>query len=76
MKFGRRVKTAFLLTKIVPSTSQSRMPDYARAQLAHVCTAKFRDVVEALEPGVHQFVPVEVVRRNGKHVADMFWFVV
>ena len=76
MLFGRRVKTEFLPTRIRPTTNQSRMPDFARAQLAHVCTAKFRDVVESLEPGVHQFVPVEVVRKNGDHVADMFWFVV
>lgn len=76
MLFGRRVKTEFLPTRIQPTTNQSRMPDFARAQLAHVCTAKFRDVVESLEPGLHQFVPVEVVRKNGDHVADMFWFVV
>jgi hypothetical protein len=76
MLFGRRVKTEFLPTRIRPTTNQSRMPDLARAQLAYVCTAKFRDVVEALEPSVHQFVPVEVVRKNGDHVADMFWFVV
>ncbi|NJM81901.1 MAG: hypothetical protein HC844_04820 [Tabrizicola sp.] len=75
MRFGRRVKTEFLPTRIRPTTNQSRMPDFAIAQLAQVCSAKFRDVVEALEPGVHQFVPVEVVRKNGDHVADMFWFV-
>lgn len=75
MRFGRRVKTEFLPTRIRPTTNQSRMPDFAIAQRAQVCSAKFRDVVEALEPGVHQFVPVEVIRKNGDHVADMFWFV-
>lgn len=75
MRFGRRVKTEFLPTRIRPSTNQSRMPDFAIAKLAQICLAKFRDVVETLEPGVHQFVPVQVVRKNGDHIADMFWFV-
>ncbi|WP_333816258.1 imm11 family protein [Tabrizicola sp.] len=75
MRFGRRVKTEFLPTRIRPLTNQSRMPDFAIVRLAQICSAKFRDVVEALEPGVHQFVPVEVVRKNGDHLADMFWFV-
>lgn len=75
MRFGRRVKTEFLPTRIRPTTNQSRMPDFAIVQLAQICSAKFRDVVEALEPGVHQFVPVEVVRKNGDHIAHMFWFV-
>jgi len=75
MRFGRRVKTEFLPTRIRPTTNQNRMPDFAIVRLAQICSAKFRDVVEILEPGVHQFVPVEVVRKNGDHVADMFWFV-
>lgn len=75
MEFGRRVRTDFLPTKIRPTTAQSRMPDFGRAHSGHICSARFRDVVEALEPGVHQFVPVEVVRKNNDHVAGMFWFV-
>jgi hypothetical protein len=75
MRFGRRVKTEFLPKRIRPTTNQSRMPDFAIAKLAQICSAKFRHVVETLEPGVHQFVPVQVVRKNGDHIADMFWFV-
>jgi hypothetical protein len=75
MRFGRRVKTEFLPTRIRPTTNQKNMPDFSKAQLAQVCSAKFRDVVEAIEPNVHQFVPVQVVRKNGAYIADMFWFV-
>ena len=75
MCFGRRVKTEFLPTRIRPNTSQTRIPDLHVSWRGCVCSTKFRDIVEALEPGVHQFVPVEVVRKNGDHLADMFFFV-
>jgi len=35
---------------------------------------KMRDVIEALEPGVHQFQPVELIWKDGSHAADFFWF--
>lgn len=75
MRFGRRVQADFLPTRIRPTTNQKNMPDFARVQLAQICSAKFHELVEALEPNVHQFFPVEVVRKNGEHIASMFWFI-
>lgn len=38
-------------------------------------SAKFRDVVERFEPGIHQFIPVEVWRdRKGERIEEYFWF--
>lgn len=37
-------------------------------------SGRFRDVVEQLEPGVHQFIPVELVWKDGSHAASYFWF--
>ncbi|MCP4073957.1 MAG: hypothetical protein GY742_19855 [Hyphomicrobiales bacterium] len=34
-----------------------------------------RDVIEQLEPGLHQFQPVEIIwKKDGSHAADFFWF--
>ena len=35
-----------------------------------------RQVIERLEPGVHQFFPVEYVDSEGEHIENRFWFVV
>jgi hypothetical protein len=38
---------------------------------------RFRDLVEQFEPGVHQFLPVEIYKkRTGAPVATYYWFVV
>lgn len=34
----------------------------------------FRNVVEELEPGVHQFSPVELLWEDGSHAASFHWF--
>ena len=40
-----------------------------------MASAAFRDVVEAHDPGVHQFVPVRVENTKGERVEkDYFWF--
>jgi hypothetical protein len=38
---------------------------------------RFRDLVEQFEPGVHQFVPVDIYKeRAGAPVATYYWFIV
>lgn len=38
---------------------------------------RFRDMVDQFEPGVHQFVPVEIYKdRKGEPVATYYWFIV
>ncbi|RWO81344.1 MAG: hypothetical protein EOS18_11295 [Mesorhizobium sp.] len=37
-------------------------------------SGKFREVVEKLEPGLHQFVPVELLWKDGSHAASYFCF--
>jgi Immunity protein family (Imm11) len=37
-------------------------------------SAKMRDVIETLEPGIHQFQPVELNWKDGNHATDFFWF--
>ncbi len=38
---------------------------------------RFKDLVEQFEPGVHQFVPVDIYHaRKGDPVATYYWFIV
>jgi hypothetical protein len=38
-------------------------------------SVKLRDLIEELEPGVHQFQPIELIwKKDESHAADFFWF--
>lgn len=50
-------------------------PDFDKTPYWNV-SDRARQVIEQLEPGVHQFFPVEYVNRPGTHIGDRFWFVV
>lgn len=73
---GRRVKREGMPSK-VKWWDRRPVPDF---QILHsptmIVSQRFREVVESIEPGVHQFEPVEYVTKGGEHVADMFVFVI
>ena len=39
-------------------------------------SARARDLIEALEPGIHQFFPVQFVNRRGTFLEERYWLVV
>lgn len=42
-----------------------------------IVSPRFRDLVEQFEPGVHQFVPVDIYKkRTGAPVMTYYWFIV
>jgi hypothetical protein len=42
-----------------------------------VSSSRFKDLVEQFEPGVHQFVPVDIYKkRDGVPVTTYYWFIV
>lgn len=42
-----------------------------------VVSPRFKDLVERYEPGVHQFVPIEIYKkRKGEPVATYYWLIV
>lgn len=47
-----------------------------RAGHAFVASGRLRGLIEAREPGVHQFVPVELATAKGTSVADPYFFLV
>ena len=48
--------------------------DYSGALPTRVVSQRFRDVVEEIDPGVHQFVPVEIVNRAGNPCKGGPWY--
>lgn len=71
---GRRIKLDHV-PKQMKQDSQGVLADYSTPYGLLCVSDKFKNIVEKIEPGVHQFIPFEVVGAGKKHVADM-WFMV
>lgn len=71
---GYRVSTDYLPTKMRYDDAPPPPLDIERLSALTFCSDGFRQLVERLEPGVHQFEPIEYVRSDGSHVADMYVF--
>ncbi|WP_432283705.1 hypothetical protein SLT36_17615 [Aminobacter sp. BA135] len=72
--YGRPVEATYIPTTIELTGPKRPIPDIYDAFVLTV-SAKVKDVIESLEPGVHQFFPIEYVWNDGSHAADRFWFV-
>ena len=73
---GKRLQTEHIPTQIRPKRRKGRLPDYAGHALAQVCSQAFRDVVEQHDPGLHQFVPVEIVWKDGSvYEVPYYWLI-
>lgn len=75
LNLGRAVRTENLPT-IVQWGGPKRfgIPDCLFGVSMFFVSTKFRHVVEEFEPGVHQFVPVEILWKDGTHARSMFFF--
>lgn len=73
--FGRALRADFIPTQIRPTLNRRHFPDYFNLNGRWVSEA-FRSVIEAFEPGVHQFFPVDVVNKRGGVLAKRYLFVV
>jgi hypothetical protein len=71
---GRRVKLEHV-PKQMRQDGPAVIPDYGRSHGLIYMTDKFKAVVEAVEPGVHQFIPFEIVGPKKVVIAKM-WFMV
>ena len=79
---GRRLLTEHLPTALLPGHDRPRkavkpgaaeIPDYAGSGKGQVVSFRFREVIETLEPGQHQFEPVQIQWKDGP-TEDRFWF--
>ncbi|WP_415156263.1 imm11 family protein, partial [Maritalea sp.] len=49
--------------------------DFQKMASHFLVSVKLRDLIEELEPGVHQFQPIELIwKKDESHAADFFWF--
>ncbi len=79
---GLKVATQHLPKKLQVSleTDSDEQPkglsDVHRAVGCYVVSEKFREVVEGLEPNKHQFVPVDLIWKDGTKGPTYYWFFV
>jgi hypothetical protein len=78
LREGRRVDT--MLSLVARRTGQQDyvsgpIPDFLTIASNHVASDGFRQVVEELEPGLHQFIPVTLYDRDDYPVARPYWLV-
>ena len=71
---GRRAQTEHF-PKRLKATSTGPIPDLGYLYHLNYVSEKFRSVVESVEPGVHQFIPFQIVAAKKEVLADM-WFMV
>lgn len=62
-----------LPTKVEPEGPKRELSDYLEAT-SYLVDQKFKDVVEALEPSVHQFFAVDVLWSDGELAGNRYWF--
>lgn len=71
---GRRVKTDHV-PKQMKATTKGVIPDYGCWHSLTYVSDRFKSVVESIEPGIHQFIPFQIVGPRKVVIADM-WFMV
>ena len=68
---GRRIKPESV-PKVIRFLSKRRLQDF-EGQFIKTVSDRFRDIIEKLEPDVHQFEQVQYVSKNGS-VLEKRWF--
>ena len=71
---GRRVKTDHV-PKQMKAQSKGPIPDYGKCYSLTFVSDRFKAVVEQIEPGVHQFIPFQIIGTHKSVLAEM-WFMV
>lgn len=77
MNQGYRVVAEDAPKKIRWMSTIRAVPDYGGAPYCSSVSERLRDLIEQFEPGVHQFIPVDLYRPRAKEpFATHYWFVV
>jgi hypothetical protein len=72
---GRPIKTNFVPTKMTWDDPHGHsIPDFDSGWILNV-SSRAKDLIENLEPGVHQFLPVDYFDTNGRFVESR-WFLI
>lgn len=71
---GRPIRTEYVPTRI-EWQEKAPVPDVQTQHGMMVVSERFRTIVEQVEGGVHQFIPVSYFDRSGSVVAQRYYFV-
>jgi hypothetical protein len=66
---GKRIEHAGQVLTAIKVSRGDVYPDFLRLTNLILASERFRDLVEALEPNVHQFFPVKMVRKSGELIS-------
>ncbi|MCP4073960.1 MAG: hypothetical protein GY742_19870 [Hyphomicrobiales bacterium] len=55
-------------------TQGDKLYDFTGLAGVQAVSKRLKDAIEDIEPGVHQFVPVEVFHKDGTPYGEPFWF--
>ena len=47
-------------------SGHKKIHDFFNVETEHAVSRRFKDIIEAFEPGVHQFFPIRLLRKNGE----------
>jgi hypothetical protein len=75
MDKGERVPEEFF-PKAARFSKGKMLCDYQDVAGFLAVSTRFKDLVESFEPGVHQFVPVEVLHKDGSPYATYWYFII
>lgn len=73
MYAGRAIDGSHLPRKVMLEGPKRKITDYYSAG-AFLVDAKFKTVVDELEPDTHQFFPVELVWKDSSLAGERYWF--
>ena len=77
MTMGFRVIEEDVPHKLRWKAGKLKLPDLTTAAGCYIVSERLRALIEELEPGVHQFIPIELYRAREKvSFTRCYWFVV
>ena len=73
MTSGRPVDPAHFLTDAKLLNGRKGLPKWFKLGVWDCVTRPVRETIERLEPEVHQFFPVAIIRKGGSAMAEEYW---
>lgn len=71
---GRRVKPESV-ARVIRRYTKRKLLDYENQFVGSV-SARFRDLIEEIEPGVHQFLPLRVIGKDDELLEDRWTWII
>lgn len=71
---GLPVTPDHLPSKVKIDGPKRSLTDFLMSHSVFLVSSRFRSVVEELEPNRHQFIPVDLIWRDGSPAGVFFWF--